>query len=921
MSYIESRSITIPDFSGGVNYARKPHKIRDDQLSELCNMELRDGLLQKRSGYTTFLSNQGFGDVLAVKEWRGHLYFVCTNGMGRIGLSSRKMEVLCRNLQLTQRGSFLVKDGGLYYFSGNGIYYIGGQPGTAQPEEQDILETDTVCELAPGIYTDGSTVGDFNSYTLKSYSLGEAFTPDFDFLCRYGMTLYGVKKQSHLSGVTSVTVMTLEKREDGSYVRTSMETKTAEMPLHSYYQYVGYSGIYIRRVTAVKEYLLFQCDYISQTSSASGLKNGYIPLVMRYRFDTASFETDCSIREYICELGGVWEDTVYILRETDEKSTVLYIHDLKNGTSQSVDMGDTYISNGSSSSYDKEYLTQLVPVGKDLLCLTQRMGEDFQTRLLRISGTTCIQLGAVERGVHDLVQMGESFYELPVFRSFDSYIGREAKEWRITPYFFGNDRLEWGDTVYLKQEASFSLSPFCRYGGKVCRLLTSHTGAVRLSGYVPLVLEVLWSETNQQYETVAKEQYNRMSPFARVRFIDEVSTSTCELTLPISYEEISLVRTTGEGRVKLSDEEGLLKVTKTEKFRLGEELLLCFKSADMTAERCHLAVAYGGINYTAETGTRLFAAGDAAHPNTYFVSGVNQFDYFPELNHQLLEDGGQKITGFAKHYENLILFKDRSISLISYDGAATGATVRRLHDTIGCDMPGSIQVVHNDVVFGNSEKGIFLLSVERLTSERNLHLLSVNISGNRGIDRFDAPVKRRAVSLDFKNRYYLAVGDRIYIWDYGAAPYRGDGEKLSWFEYRGIGAGCLFSMGECFGFSTGGSAKLSLFDGNPDDDGEPVEAFFTTKAFDFGNAVRKKHIRSLSMEGDASQNTRIFLSCITEQGMGASLQLPFLKKDLAGSFRQRRKEKRVHYCGFRISHKEPHCSFSAGQLHIEYSVL
>ena len=65
MDYINSNAKlkTVPDLNGGVNYYEEPHKIRDNQLADVCNMEFEDGILRQRSGYEMLISHEGIGQV------------------------------------------------------------------------------------------------------------------------------------------------------------------------------------------------------------------------------------------------------------------------------------------------------------------------------------------------------------------------------------------------------------------------------------------------------------------------------------------------------------------------------------------------------------------------------------------------------------------------------------------------------------------------------------------------------------------------------------------------------------------------------------------------------------------------------------------------------------------------------------------
>lgn len=934
-----SKEIVIQDFSGGVNYSEEPHKIRDNQLSDLCNMEYKSGVLSKRSGYETILQDENMGEILAVKKFRDKIYCAAQHAIVRIDRTDGGMEILAKNLNLTKPGSFIIKENLMYYFSGDGIYKMNPYISDFGMTEQSVLSHCVACELESGIYTDGNNIYNFNGYEPDSYSLALLEPVSFDHICCYvnpepdanvTVTVYGVNKPNKLSGNVTITVIELSKEEFGYTVLTCVEYE-AEMPLHHKEQYVAFLGIYIRYMDAVKGYLLFQCDFIVRTSSGVSYHDGYIPLVIKYDLATNAFVTDCGISNSTAcyELYSKYNDETVITLKQDEKNSKWYllVTNYETVTGKSISIKKMAIDYTSSTDVTKDHLTHITAIKEDVVLITYRKEVStgtyvFASELVKILDSSIFVLAEANEVIDDLHRIGANFYELPIYRDFYSDIGMDVNGRIVTPYYFGNDLIEKGYDFVSEKDGFYGVYDFCRYDGKVWKLTSSEFSATKITGYVPVILEARYVTSSSQYETVSKESYNSLSRKARVRFIDTVSADVKSILLPIPYNDVESISTTGNGTVTFSKSGENTMVTKTQAFEIGEELIIISVDTGKTeaVSKCHLAVAYGGIDYTAETGSRIFAAGNENDPTTYYVSQVNNFEYFPELNYQMLEDGGQCITGFAKHYQDLIIFKDSSISLVSYDQEKTGATVRRVHDTIGCDMPGSIQIINNDVVFGNSEKGIFLLSIKDLSSERNINPIGLHISGYRGIDRFPAPEKKNARSIDFQNRYFLSVGDRIYIWDYELSPYNGYQDRLSWFEYRNISASCLFPVDEFLAFGTKGKFRINLFDGSYNDAGEAINSYFQTKAFDFGDGSAMKSVWQIWINLNSNRDMKMTLECMDENGMRGRQEISFSRRIIANTMTRRIKMKRILYFSVKLENEQLHTDYDVSGMKLEYEI-
>ena len=130
---------------------------------------------------------------------------------------------------------------------------------------------------------------------------------------------------------------------------------------------------------------------------------------------------------------------------------------------------------------------------------------------------------------------------------------------------------------------------------------------------------------------------------------------------------------------------------------------------------------FGGDRSGLAGGTRLFVCGNPEYPNLVHWSDVNKPLYFPENNYAYVGDSSQKVTGFGKQGDLLLIFKESEIYAAQYvagqsytaadvengkvvDVAAYAAQfpLTPIHPTVGCDCPDTIRLVNNRLCWADS---------------------------------------------------------------------------------------------------------------------------------------------------------------------------------------------------------------------------
>lgn len=254
---------------------------------------------------------------------------------------------------------------------------------------------------------------------------------------------------------------------------------------------------------------------------------------------------------------------------------------------------------------------------------------------------------------------------------------------------------------------------------------------------------------------------------------------------------------------------------------------------------CSVAMAFGGESAGVFGGTRVFVMGNAAYPLSYWRSDLGHnvgagMRYFPDTGEEHLDQNSQPITAAAKMGGELVIFKKRSIFSVGYafDGEDVFYPVRECHSAMGCDMPGSVQLVDNRLVFAHSQSGVHMLISTSNEIENAVKPLSANI----GRLLLSESGLKDACSVDFGRYYWLCAGGSAYLWDYEQTPYYNyaDYEKaqrrLAWYRFDGIGANDFCADGETLFY--GGQQGIVRFGKNKNDFGQKYDAYFTSKAFD-----------------------------------------------------------------------------------------
>lgn len=300
------------------------------------------------------------------------------------------------------------------------------------------------------------------------------------------------------------------------------------------------------------------------------------------------------------------------------------------------------------------------------------------------------------------------------------------------------------------------------------------------------------------------------------------------------------------------------------------------KTADVTTDRdaiygMSFSTWFGGDNSGRGGGTRLFLGGNAKAPHLVRYSDVNNPLYFPENNFFYVGDRAQAVTAFGKQNGMLVVFKERELYCCDYAyravedeeliaGEVVDVTtaaffpLRQLHPAVGCDLPQTVRLCGNRLVWANTDGAVYMLSALNAWSEKAVRCISYAV----------APTLKGKLSTASAVRYHgyylLVCGDEVFLFDTMTGGFTGftsyaderrAGDAIPWYRWR-FPFAVSVAMGRddavtLFVTDAEGLHAARLGDG-AQDDGVPIESRIVTKPFTLSRSVYRKSVYALWLQ-------------------------------------------------------------------------
>lgn len=262
-------------------------------------------------------------------------------------------------------------------------------------------------------------------------------------------------------------------------------------------------------------------------------------------------------------------------------------------------------------------------------------------------------------------------------------------------------------------------------------------------------------------------------------------------------------------------------------------------------KKCRFHVFFGGAN-----DTRVFISGNPDFPNQIWRSGLYDPTYWPENGFYKIGSDSDKVQGFSKQYNYLVIHKEFSLWNMNYDlvNGVASFPIKPINDQVGTFAPRTIQSIDNNPV-SLSRDGVYMLTASNVRDERNVVHISEQVDAKL-LKEIDL---QNVQSIDFDKKYWLAINGNVYIYDYLIKE---------WYLYDNINTSCLLERDGVlfFGSSTGGVVYRFVDETHLkpyEDDGVAIHAYWYSKLFNFDNPEHLKIVQRLFIEMKPNKHTSV----------------------------------------------------------------
>ena len=258
---------------------------------------------------------------------------------------------------------------------------------------------------------------------------------------------------------------------------------------------------------------------------------------------------------------------------------------------------------------------------------------------------------------------------------------------------------------------------------------------------------------------------------------------------------------------------------------------------------CEYAIVAGG-----NTNLCVILGGCDAQPNAVFWNSNDNLSmnlgYWPMSYYNLVGDTEDAVTGFGKQYSTLVVLKEHSIGKLTFsvedlDGRNSISFVYEdVNSHVGCDLPWTIQLVENNLVFANSYRGIHVLRSSSSAFENNVDCISEKVNGNGAGMLHDLRAASVVTSFDDDTRYWVCADGVCYAWDYTISGMA----DPSWFYFTNIPAVCFFHDDSHKMYHLDGQGRVSAFERVFSDYGMAIDKLYRFPTQLLGGYDRLKDI-------------------------------------------------------------------------------
>lgn len=277
---------------------------------------------------------------------------------------------------------------------------------------------------------------------------------------------------------------------------------------------------------------------------------------------------------------------------------------------------------------------------------------------------------------------------------------------------------------------------------------------------------------------------------------------------------------------------------------------------------CPFATTFGGSQSVC-----VVVGGCDAQPNAYFWNGnhsVMDPGYFPITQYNLAGASAESITGFGNQQSMLVIFKEHSVGRAAIDTTTmdSGRVLISMdyvpiNDKIGCDLPGSIQLVQNNLVFCDTRQGVHVLKDSSAAYENNIIGISQKVDND--LLKLIQHAKN-VTSFDDGNRYWLVADGEVYAWDYSLSTY----SDPSWFYFDNIHATDFITSDAGEHYHLGNNGSLTAMQRNFMDYGGSIDKVYRFATQNMGSYDKLKNIVGVLFSVRGDTDTDIDVEYVTD---------------------------------------------------------
>lgn len=260
----------------------------------------------------------------------------------------------------------------------------------------------------------------------------------------------------------------------------------------------------------------------------------------------------------------------------------------------------------------------------------------------------------------------------------------------------------------------------------------------------------------------------------------------------------------------------------------------------------------------------ILMAGATKQPNAVFWNSNDNLSmnpaYFPVSYYNLVGDTEDPVTGFGRQYSDTIVLKEHSVGKLDFttqtvdDRESVSFTYTNINSKVGCDLPWSIQLIENNLVFCNTYQGVHMIRSSSAAYENNVECISRRVNGNRqrGLLQ-DVRAAEVVTSFDDDDRYWLCAGDKVYLWDYVHSSL----SEPSWFYFDCVPGVAYFQDDEHRKYHLDGLGRVTRFERVFTDYDGAIDKVYQFPTQDFGGYDRLKDVSSILVTVRSDTDTDI----------------------------------------------------------------